>query len=67
MCGFLGLEDFVRVIHGRESYGRADSKEYANEQKDKQKRVRRRKMISFQTNHGHFGNGFGFPARDQGY
>jgi hypothetical protein len=23
-------------MHGRESYGRADAKEYANEQKDKQ-------------------------------
>ena len=28
MCGFLGLKDFVRVMYVRESYGRADPKEY---------------------------------------
>jgi hypothetical protein len=39
MCGFLGLKDFVRVIYVRESYGRADPKEYANEQKDKQEKA----------------------------
>jgi hypothetical protein len=39
MCGFLGLKDFVRVMHVRESYGRADPKEYANEQKAKQEKA----------------------------
>jgi hypothetical protein len=39
MCGFLGLKDFVRPMDVRESYGRADPKEYANEQKDKQEKA----------------------------
>jgi hypothetical protein len=38
MCGFLGLEDFVRVIYARKPYGGANPKEHANEQKDKQKK-----------------------------
>jgi hypothetical protein len=39
MCGFLGLKDFVRLMHVGESYGRADSKEYANKQKAKQEKA----------------------------
>jgi hypothetical protein len=43
MGGFLGLEDFIRVVQVRQSYGRAHPKEQPDEQKERQEKVRERR------------------------